>query len=79
MIMHDINMALYYSDKFVFMKNGHVVNCGDKNIVTPELVKEIYGIESKIIYNSGMPFVVPKKSDFNNAEQLDEIDWIKKK
>ena len=79
MIMHDINMALYYSDKFVFMKDGQVVNCGDQNIVTPDLVKEIYGIESKIMYNSGMPIVVAKKSDFNNEEKLDEIDWIKKK
>ncbi|PWR69678.1 iron ABC transporter ATP-binding protein [Methanospirillum stamsii] len=79
MIMHDINMALYYSDKFVFMKDGQVVNCGDKNIVTPDLVKEIYGIESKIMYNSGMPIVVAKKSDFNNEEKLNEIGWIKKK
>jgi iron complex transport system ATP-binding protein len=78
MIMHDINMALCYSNKFVFLKNGCIVGCGSKSVITPDLMKEVYGVDYEIIYNSGMPIVVPKRSEYDHLEGLEKIRWLKK-
>jgi len=59
MTMHDINLAIHYSDKFLFIKDGQVKAYGGTEIITHELIHEVYNIESEIIYHRGVPFVVP--------------------
>lgn len=62
MTMHDINLAVHYSDKLMFIKDGRIVAYGGTEVVTEELIEDIYGIESEIIYHRGIPLVVPKYS-----------------
>ena len=62
MTMHDINLAVHYSDKLMFLKDGKILAYGGMEIVTEELIKEVYGIESEIVYHKGVPLVVPKYS-----------------
>ncbi len=59
MTMHDINLAVHYSDRFLFIKNGKVWAYGGREIITEQLVREVYGIESDVIMHRGMPFVIP--------------------
>lgn len=59
MTMHDINLAVHYSDLFLFIKDGKVHSFGDKSIITKELVRDVYGIESDVLIHNGMPFVIP--------------------
>ncbi len=47
--MHDLNQALYMGDKFLFLNNGEIQYSGDEQIITTEVIKEVYGINSKII------------------------------
>ena len=61
MTMHDINLALFFSDKLIFVKDGKILGFGGPEIVTPELVKSVYGIEADIIEYDGMPFVIAKR------------------
>ena len=69
MTMHDINLAVHYSDKLMFIKDGRIIAYGGTEIVTEELIKEVYGIESDIIYHKGIPLVVPKYSTkYEHAE-----------
>ncbi len=70
MTMHDINLAVHYSDKLLFLKDGRTVAYGGTEIVTEELIKEVYGIESDIVYHRGVPLVVPKYS----AKYVHEYD-----
>lgn len=47
--LHDINQALYFGDKFFFLKDGKIKYAGSHNIVTKELIKDIYDVDVKII------------------------------
>ena len=46
--LHDLNQALYFGDKFFFMKDGRVKYTGGKEIVTEEIIKDIFDIDVKI-------------------------------
>ena len=47
--LHDLNQALYFGDKFFFMKDGIVKYAGGKEIITAEIIRDIYDIDVKII------------------------------
>lgn len=59
MTMHDINLAVHYSDKFIFVKDGAVISQGGPEIITEELIEEVYGVRSDVIIHKGKPFVIP--------------------
>jgi len=69
MTMHDINLAIHYSDKFLFMRDGRVEAYGGVEVITEDLVRRVYGIDSEIIDHRGVPFVVPGNSSrYREAE-----------
>lgn len=58
-VMHDLNLALRYCDRLLFMQGGHVHTFGKPEIVTPQLVRNIYGLEADVIFHRGKPVVIP--------------------
>lgn len=59
-VMHDINLALRYSDKFIILKEGQVFTTGGKEVITPEIIKETYGVDVHVKNFEGIPLVIPK-------------------
>lgn len=60
MVLHDINQALYYSDEIIAMKDGKIIAHGiPKEIITSDLVREVYDVELKISQVDGKTFVIP--------------------
>ena len=60
MILHDINQALYYSDEIIAMKEGKIIAQGiPKEMITSDLVREVYDVELQISQVAGKPFVIP--------------------
>ncbi|HJD23275.1 MAG TPA: ABC transporter ATP-binding protein [Firmicutes bacterium] len=60
MVLHDINQSLYYSDEIIAMKDGRMIAHGlPEEIVTGELVQEIYDVGLAIRDVDGKPFVIP--------------------
>lgn len=59
MVVHDINMALRFADRFIFMKNGKVMAQGGREIVTSKLIQDIYDIHVIIEKLSDVLVVVP--------------------
>lgn len=47
--LHDLNQALYFGDKFFFLKDGVVKYAGGKEIVTEEVIRDIFDIAVKIV------------------------------
>ena len=47
--LHDLNQALYFGDKFFFMKDGRIKYAGGREIVTAEVIKDIFDIDVKIV------------------------------
>jgi iron complex transport system ATP-binding protein len=51
-ILHDLNLALQYADRILFMKEGRVAAEGPAaRIVQPELIREVFGVEAHVLQN----------------------------
>ena len=62
MVLHDINLAVRYSHQLFALKKGKLVAQGEpKDILTSSLIKEVYGLECKIIEDPyyHCPMVLP--------------------
>jgi len=57
--MHDINLAIHYSDRFVFIKDGKVFASGNISVITEDLIKDVYGLEVDMIDHGGVPYIIP--------------------
>lgn len=47
--LHDLNQALYFGDKFFFLKDGVVKYAGGKEIITENVIRDIFDIQVKIV------------------------------
>ncbi|EAR08804.1 ABC transporter ATP-binding protein [Reinekea blandensis] len=58
-VLHDLNLAAQYADNLLVLKDGNLVAQGSPaDILTAELIQEIYGVASDILYDSdGIPFI----------------------
>ena len=59
LVMHDLNLALRYSDKFALLKDGKIYAVGGREIITPENIRSVYGIDVYIEHVKGYPVIVP--------------------
>lgn len=51
--LHDLNQALSFGDKFFFMQDGVVKYAGGKEIITEELIRDIFGVNVRIVQVDG--------------------------
>jgi iron complex transport system ATP-binding protein len=61
-VLHDLNLAARYADHVIAMKGGAVVAVGSPaDVVTGALVREVFGLESRVIADpvSGTPLIIP--------------------
>ena len=59
MVLHDINQAIRYSGNIIAMKAGKVVKSGaPSEVITSELIKNIYGVNLNVNMVDNMPTVV---------------------
>lgn len=59
MVLHDINQSLHYSDEILAMKDGAIVAQGiPEEIITPQLIEDIYHVRLDIKNVEGKPFVI---------------------
>lgn len=56
--LHDLNQALEFGDKFFFLKNGVVKYAGGREIITPEVIRDIFDIDVKITEIDGHTVVL---------------------
>ena len=56
--LHDLNQALQMGDKFFLLKDGVVKYAGGPEIITPETVKDIFGIDVQLVEVDGRTVVV---------------------
>jgi len=60
LVLHDVNLAIRFCDKLIFMRDGKILYEGDKSIITPELIKDVYDIEVDICKYEENPVILPK-------------------
>ena len=59
MICHDINVAAKYSDRIIMMSEGAIYAAGTPDeVMTPDNIRHVYGVESVVIHDLGVPHVI---------------------
>ena len=62
MAIHDLNLAARYADRLIMMKDGMIYAAGEHfSVLTPENIREVYGVEVEVSKHNGRPFVIPLK------------------
>jgi iron complex transport system ATP-binding protein len=59
LVIHDLNLALRYCDKFLFLKNSGVFAYGGKEVMTPENIRSVYEIPVAVESFCGVSMVIP--------------------
>jgi iron complex transport system ATP-binding protein len=51
-VLHDLNLALQYGDRILFLKEGRIAAAGPSpGIVTPALIREIFDVPAQLVDN----------------------------
>lgn len=58
-VIHDLNLALRYCDRFLFLKDSSVFSHGDVNSVNTDTINDVYGMNVAIENVRGFRTVVP--------------------
>lgn len=59
MVLHDINQAIYFSDRIIGLCDGKVIVQGDPNeVITEQSIKALYGIDLEVTEVNGRKFVL---------------------
>ena len=57
-VIHDLNLALRFCDRFLLLKDGQVYRHGDRNILDSTALKEVYGVDAKVVEIEGRHMVL---------------------
>lgn len=52
-VMHDLNLAAFFCDRLIFLKDGRVACQGPtEEVLTPENIEAVYGVEAEVRVNT---------------------------
>ena len=57
-VIHDLNLALQFCDRFLLLKDGQVYRHGDRSILDSQALKEVYGVTAKVVQVEGRHMVL---------------------
>ena len=58
-VLHDLNLAIRYSDRFLMLKDSAVFAAGGMECMTPENIEAVYHMHVHLIEHRGIPVLVP--------------------
>ncbi len=59
MTLHDLNIALRYADKYIFLKDGRIHDAGGTGTVSAQTIEQVYDLPVEIYRKNGYPIVIP--------------------
>lgn len=57
-VMHDLNLTLRFSDKFIMLKDGMIFSEGNSEVINSKNIREVYGVNAYVDHYNGIPIVV---------------------
>ncbi|MDD4363698.1 MAG: ABC transporter ATP-binding protein [Atribacterota bacterium] len=57
-VMHDLNLTLRFSDKFIMLKDGEIFSEGESDIINSANILEVYDVTAYVDNYNGIPIVV---------------------
>jgi iron complex transport system ATP-binding protein len=76
-IIHDLNLAVRYCDRFVFLKDSRVYSYGGLETITPKNLEEVYNIHVHIIEYMGIPVIIPYADEW--IEPDSSLEYVAEK
>lgn len=58
-VIHDLNLAIRYCDRFLFLKDSGVYAYGGREVMTPEIIEAVYGMHVHLETYMGIPVIIP--------------------
>lgn len=58
-VIHDLNLALRYSDRYLFVKDGDIFAYGGREVMTAENISAVYDIPVMVEMIHDIPVVIP--------------------
>ena len=68
--VHDLTMAFRLADHFLLLKNGRVNGVADRETLTSEMIREVYGVEVILGQVEGYTVVIPIDGDDNEQKRF---------
>lgn len=59
-VMHDLNLALRFSDKFLLLQDSNIFAAGGPEVMTAETITQAYGVSVSVERIQNQTFVIPK-------------------
>ena len=57
-VIHDLNLALRFCDRFLLLKDGAVYRCGDHSVLDSKALQQVYGVNAKVLEIEGRHMVL---------------------
>lgn len=57
-VIHDLNLALRFCDKFLLMKDGKIYCYGGIELLNRKAIEEVYGVNAEIVLVNGQNIVL---------------------
>jgi len=58
--MHDLNLALRFADRYIFMKDQQIYAAGGEEVVREDIIEAVYGLGVHLGVCEGHKMIVPK-------------------
>lgn len=57
-VIHDLNLALRFCDRFLLLKDGQVYRYGDRSVLDSDALRQVYGVDAKVVEVEGRHMVL---------------------
>jgi iron complex transport system ATP-binding protein len=59
---HDLNLALQFADRLAVLKDGEIYASGSPDVLSKDVVLEVYGVEAAFHNHDNKPFMIPLRA-----------------
>ncbi|AFZ72213.1 ABC transporter ATP-binding protein [Natronobacterium gregoryi] len=59
--IHDLNLATRYCDRLAMLHDDRIVAAGGPEILTPETIRDVYGVDATVTSHDGRRIVIPER------------------
>ena len=62
LVIHDLNLALRFCDRFLFLHGGTIIAAGDASVVNPVNIQSVRGVSAVVMQIGSSSVVVPTQA-----------------
>lgn len=62
-VIHDLNLALRFCDRFVLLRQGGVYACGGKDVLDRDALRDVYHVDAEVVAVQNQSIVLVDEKD----------------